>query len=200
MPDLSGRVAAGGHSLYEATIMAGFDFTKAKQAADDAEAGSAVHVEDEDGTAYDPPLTITVAGMVSRRVRIAQSRNAFSYAAKKDAASNEDAALEATAEAVEFGTLEVAARATLGWDGLTADGQEVPFSLSNARELYRVAPHILSQVLRAMRSRDAAFRGAGRTLALVDDASGADGAASGKKLDTAAPASPRRSGRPKSKK
>lgn len=178
--------------------MAGFDFGKAKQAADDAEAGLTVHIEDEDGTPYDPPLTITVAGMVSRRVRIAQSRNAFQFAAKKDAANSEDAALDATAEAVELGTLEVAARATIGWDGLTADGQDVPFSLANARELYRVAPHILSQVLRAMRSRDAAFRGAGRTVALVDDASGDDGAARGEGDDATAPPISRRTRRQKS--
>jgi hypothetical protein len=169
--------------------MAGFDFTKAKQAADEAEAGLAVAINDEDGTPYDPPLVITVAGMVSRRVRIAQSRNAFAFAGKREAAEgNEDAALDVTAEAVETGTLEVAARATLAWEGLTAEGQVVPCTLANARELYRVAPHIHTQVLRAMRSRDAAFRGAGTVADGVDSASGDDGAARGEQDDTGAPA------------
>lgn len=169
--------------------MAGFNFDKAKQAADEAESGLAVVLNDEDGTPYDPPLRITVAGMVSRRVRIAQSRNAFAFAGKREAAEgNEDAALDVTAEAVETGTLEVAARATLAWEGLTAEGQDVPCTLANARELYRVAPHIHTQVLRAMRSRDASFRGASAVADGVDGASGDDGAASGEKDDTGAPA------------
>jgi hypothetical protein len=169
--------------------MAGFDFGKVKAAAKEAEAGVPVVVCDEDGTPYDPPLTITVAGMVSRRVRLAQSRNAFKFATKKDAAADEEKALDATAEAVEFGTLEVAARATIAWDGLTDAGQPVPCTLNNARELYSAAPHILTQVLRAMRSRDAAFRGANGAVDAVGGASGATGAPAGEGDDSAAPAS-----------
>jgi hypothetical protein len=172
--------------------MAGFDFSKAKADAAAAEEGTPVAINDPDGTPYDPPLTITVAGMLSDRVRLAQSRNGFAFAAKRDAAGDDpERSLDVVAETVDVGTREVAARATLAWDGLTADGQDVPCTVANARELYRVAPHILTQVLRAMRSREAAFRGGNRAADGVDDVAGGDGEAERETDATATPGRPR---------
>jgi hypothetical protein len=168
-----------------------FDFRKVTAEAQQHEDGIRVVVVDEHGAPYDPPFTITVAGMLSKRVRVAQSRNAMAYANAQGDEPDADKALDAAAEVVQMGTIEVAARATIAWDGLTADGEAVPCTIDNARALYAAAPEVHGQVLRAMRSRDAAFRAAGGAADGADDAHRADGAAEREQDDTGAPAKPR---------
>lgn len=45
------------------------------------------------------------------------------------------------------------ANATLGWRGITANGEELPFSRDEALKLYRNAPYIADQVDRFLSSR-----------------------------------------------
>lgn len=124
-------------------------------------------VLDEHGNPYgtdDAPVTITVLGKRSRQVRKAQMKNALAFSEKRNDA---EPTLDDTLDAVESGNIEVAVAATTGWVGITADGAEVPCTPKNARKLYTVAPHIVTQAVRAMSSRDADFRagGAGRDSA-----------------------------------
>jgi hypothetical protein len=172
-----------------------FDFKRVTAEAQQHEDGIRVVILDEHGTPYDPPFVVTVAGMLSKRVRVAQSRNAMAYANAQAEDQDSEAALDATAEAVQMGTIEVAARATIAWDGLTADGEAVPCTLANARALYTAAPDVHGQVLRAMRSRDAAFRAAGAAATSADGTLGPDGAAERRQDDAGAPDSAGDAGR-----
>jgi hypothetical protein len=169
--------------------MPAFNFGDVKRAADQEEAGYRVAITDENGVPYDPPFVITVAGFNSKRARSAQSRNHVVYIDRVAAAKDDpEQVLEARSSTISEGSVEVAARSTLGWEGLTEDGVEIAFSLTAARQLYTKAPDIHAQVLRAMRSREAAFRGAGAVADGVDGASGDDGAARGEEDNTGAPA------------
>lgn len=136
--------------------MAGFDFKVAKQEAEQAERGTDVTLTDEDGVAYDPPFVIRVAGINAERVRIAQSMNAYRLAGESQDGESEDARVARMGRITVTGQPIVAAHATLGWN-LKAGGEDVPLTIENAVELYRVKPHIMDQVLRAARSLDAAF-------------------------------------------
>lgn len=123
--------------------------------------GTTFIVLDEQGNPYgtdDAPVTITVLGKRSRAVRKAQMKNALAFSEKRQDA---EPTLDDTLDAVETGNVEVAVAATTGWVGITADGALVPCNADNARKLYLVAPHIVTQVVRAMSSRDADFRAGG---------------------------------------
>lgn len=51
-----------------------------------------------------------------------------------------------TAERIEADMVEILANVTVGWSGLTENGQPWPFSIENARRLYTDFPFIREQV------------------------------------------------------
>jgi hypothetical protein len=165
--------------------MAGFDFNVAKQEAAKAERGIDVTLTDEDGVAYDPPFVIRVAGINAERVRVAQSMNAYRLAGEAKDDESEDARVMRMGKVTVTGQPLVAAHATLGWN-LTAGGEDVPLTIENAVELYRVKPHIMDQVLSAARSLDASFfRADGTARRARRGRGGAGAAARGRAVGTA---------------
>lgn len=145
-----------------------FDFKTAQVQKAKHDEGFAVVIKAPDGGPYTAPdgteMTVQVAGMLSRKVRRQQQKNAMAWAGKENEGMTDEAKQELVLDAVESGNVEVAVAATIGWSGVTADGVAVPCTPENARTLYVAAPAILDQVLRAMRSRDADFRTAGPAL------------------------------------
>jgi len=160
--------------------MAGLDITTVAALYEADSDGTTFPVLDEQGNPYgtdDAPVTITVLGKRSRAVRKAQMKNALAYSERK---TDAEPTLDETLDAVESGNIEVAIAATSGWVGIVADGESVPCTPDNARRLYAVAPHIVTQVVRAMSSRDADFRtssasGSGSRRASGDALAGAVG-------------------------
>lgn len=138
--------------------MAGLDITAVAALYESDAEGTTFSVLDEQGNPYgtdDAPVTITVLGKRSRAVRKAQMKNALAFSETRQDA---EPTIDETLDAVESGNIEVAVAATTGWVGITADGAAVACTPENARKLYLVAPHIVTQVVRAMASQDADFR------------------------------------------
>jgi len=151
-----------------------YNLSKMEAVKERDDAGIVVALKDEQGQPYEGEVTVTVLGPRSRAVRKARTRNALAFADKRGGDLLADVPLEMTLDAIEDGNIEVCVAATTAWSGIVADGADVPCTPENARRLYLVAPHIVSQLAGAMNAQDADFRPAGRGVRGARVASGED--------------------------
>lgn len=58
-------------------------------------------------------------------------------------------------DALDYDAMDVDAlvEATIGWRGLTKDGEDFPFSEENAKSLYSTAPSVVNQLLEFLTDR-----------------------------------------------
>lgn len=99
---------------------------------EDHEAGSDIVITDP-RTGKDTDFVITVMGVDSKAFRKANGAAMRKVLMQKDIDTDSE-------------TAEVLASITLGWKGLTDNGEEVEFSKDKAIALYTNAPYIADQV------------------------------------------------------
>lgn len=58
-----------------------------------------------------------------------------------------------TPDVIDARDIEMLVKATRGWEGITVDGKELPFTLEKCRELYKFSPSIRGQVDRFIVTR-----------------------------------------------
>ena len=164
-----------------------FDFGKVKQEIQQHEAGTTITLTDEQGVAYDPPVTVTVAGLRARKVAVVNNDIATRFFLEAKGLEDGSAAWDAMQQRVlRAGMLDKAIAATLAWN-LTDNGSPMDCTPDRVREVYEACPHFVPQVLGAMRSPDAAFRGAVGTADESGGASGDAGAAERDEIDAGSP-------------
>ena len=123
--------------------MQGFDLSATAGVEQAQDAGVTVHVEDASGKALfidgdeGRPVTITVAGVYSRRYRRAEEEVSRRVAKSRGKISGRQA------------VIEKAAACTLSWDGIFHHRKAVDCTAENAERLYRADPSVLDQVAAA---------------------------------------------------
>jgi hypothetical protein len=107
------------------------------------------------GTKEDLGITIRILGRDSERFQEVSRRQQRRRTAKlsKGGFRPGKAGSSLTPEELEAGTIELLAECTVGWSPITIKGEDVPFSLENAKMLYKDYPWIREQVDDAMDDR-----------------------------------------------
>ncbi len=130
--------------------------TAGQTVADREDEGTLVHLRDEmnekqyQDEAQTKPVTMQVVGTYSSRYR--RLLDAQRDRGLKRRSSTVDG------DELEQRTLELIAGCTLGWDGLTVNGQPLPFSKPNAIAILRAMPWIREQIEAAMNDHQLYFR------------------------------------------
>jgi hypothetical protein len=97
-------------------------------------------VEDSPLTKDDgSPITITLVGSDS-----ATFKRAMQVQADRRLKSNNRRSI--SMQSIEDDAIDLLSAATIGWDGIVVDGEELPFSNENAKALYERFPWIREQV------------------------------------------------------
>lgn len=107
------------------------------------------------GTGAPLGITIRILGQdstVYRRVSSEQQDKRLAQLMKRGTAK------PLTAEQAESDTIERLATCTTGWTGLEKDGTSLPYSLDNARDLYRTHAWIREQLDEAIVDRSRFFK------------------------------------------
>lgn len=123
--------------------MQGFDLSATAGVEQAHEAGVTVHLEDEKGKPLyvdgdeSRPVTVTVAGVYSRRFRRAEEEANRKIARSRGKVTGRQS------------VIEKAAACTLSWDGIFDHGKPVDCTPENAERLYKAAPWVLDQVVGA---------------------------------------------------
>lgn len=131
------------------------DIKKAQEKAKVEDQGVAVHLEDLEGSLIyyqdengeEKPVTITIAGQHSTLHRDIERRQQKRRLSKKDL----------TGARARQDLIERVAHCTLGWQGITSDGEPVAFTRDMARQIYEMLPWILDQVVEAMQDHSRFF-------------------------------------------
>lgn len=92
------------------------------------------------------PVTITLLGKDSDTYQ--RASNALTNRALRARGQQ-----PVTAESALTDHINILAKVTTGWDGLTEDGAPLPFSEDNAKKLYRIAPALREQVTEFVNDR-----------------------------------------------
>jgi hypothetical protein len=122
----------------------GFDLSTAAAVTQHEDEGQVVPIHHPDGEPAlvdGQPVTITVAGLYSKRYREKLDAQRSKAAKRRNPITGE----ELTRQQVEL-----VAHCTLGWTGFTNGGQPFPHSFANAVELLVKAPWVREQLEEAM--------------------------------------------------
>lgn len=87
------------------------------------------------------PITITLAGQDSKRLKAADQTTADKRLARMSSGKR----FTMTSEGMEGEALDRLVVATLAWDGIKVGGEAMPFTPDNARKLYQRFPWIREQ-------------------------------------------------------
>lgn len=136
--------------------MSGLDLSTVGEVTAREDAGQVVHLRDPNGEPlytggqHEQPITITVAGTYSTRVRKAQDQLQQRMLKKRQR--------DLTPEQVTANRNELAAAAILEWQGITDKGAPLPCTKENAIRLFTIAPWIREQLEEAQQDH-AGFTG-----------------------------------------
>lgn len=132
----------------------GFDISKHKEIAQAEDEGTFVHLHDIDDLPMyytdggeEKPVGVWTAGAHSTRHRRIESQLRKRKIRGKDL----------TAQRLYEDTIERVAGCSMNWQGIFDGDQVVPFTVDNARMLYRTCPWIMDQVAEAMQDHKRFF-------------------------------------------
>lgn len=131
-----------------------FDLKQRANEAQREDEGTRVHIKGLDGRPMyheaggeRRPVTITVAGTLSRRYRRVENGIRRRRIDPK----------ALTGEQFYDDAVDKAVACTLAWDGFAMDGQPIEPSEQNVRQVYLAAPEVLDQVTEAMQDHTRFF-------------------------------------------
>jgi hypothetical protein len=132
----------------------GFDIKAQVEKAKKEDEGIDVHVNgvDEQPLYYQKeeemhPVTIRMAGVHSALFRRAEERIRKRKLKPR----------QFTGELIYEDNIEKVAACALGWDGFYSNGQEVPFTQENIKEIFKQCPWVLDQCMEAMNDHASFF-------------------------------------------
>lgn len=130
----------------------GFDLSSLDGAARKQEDGVPVEIK-HPATSEPLGITITVASYESERVKaVARQMGNKALVQQKRSPRKPE-----TIEALEERTIEIAAAAIVGWEGVELDGKALPFTRENARTILERFPFIAEQIDAVAADRAAFF-------------------------------------------